>query len=229
MPAVRAATGGEGDDIPSLDRITIHRRGHEGERPEKRARDEPLLVAELARHPDQPSVADHLARIQAAAGDGARAVDTWKAGIVQVRERGVRTGDRVLYVDLIHHLLEHGVLDDELGQLVTEARERFVRTPTIELAAARLAFATGRPRDALEPLDWLVGLTDDAIVATGASYDERVFGEWPWALLGLCHFALGDDAAAADAFRRAERYAPDDTSYGVRRRLAEARASTPTS
>ena len=103
----------------------------------------------------------------------------------------------------------------------------FVRTPTLELAAARLAFATGRPRDALEPLDWLVSLDDDAIVATGASYDERVFGEWAWSLLGLCRFALGDDAAAADAFGRAEQLAPDDASYGVRRRLAEARAATP--
>ena len=87
-------------------------------------------------------------------------------------------------------------------------------------------FATGRPRDALEPLEWLVGLDDDEIIATGASYDERVFGEWSWGLIGLCRFALGDDGAAADAFRRAERYAPGDASYVVRRRLAEARAGS---
>jgi len=89
-----------------------------------------------------------------------------------------------------------------------------------------LAFATGRPRDALEPLEWLVSLDGDAIIETGASYDERVFGEWSWSLIGLCRFALGEDVAAADAFRRAERYAPGDASYVVRRRLAEARAGT---
>ena len=133
----------------------------------------------------------------------------------------------VLYVDLIHHLLANSVIDDELEVLVSEARDRMPQNPTLELAAARLAFATGRPRDAIEPLDWLVGLDDDAIIATGASYDERVFGEWAWSLLGLCRFALGDDAAAADAFGRAEQLAPDDASYAVRRRLAEARASTP--
>ena len=132
----------------------------------------------------------------------------------------------MLYVNLIHHLLAHGVVDDELETLVGEARGRFERTPTLELAAARLAFATGRPRDALEPLDWLVSLDDDAIIATGASYDERVFGEWAWGLLGLCRFALGDDTAASDAFRRAEQLAPNDASYGARRRLAEARAGT---
>ncbi len=138
----------------------------------------------------------------------------------------LRPEDRVLYVDLVHHLLANGVVDDELELLVRGLRS-LRSIPTLELAAARLAFATGRPRDALEPLDWLVSLDDDAIVATGASYDERVFGEWAWALLGLCRFALGDDAAAADAFSRAEQLAPDDASYGVRRRLAEARAATP--
>jgi tetratricopeptide (TPR) repeat protein len=117
------------------------------------------------------------------------------------------------------------VVDDELERLVDEARDRFDRTPSLELAAARLAFATGRPRDALEPLDWLLSLDEEAIIATGASYDARVFGEWAWGLLGWCRVALGDDRAAADAFARAARLAPDDPSYRVRRRLAEARAS----
>jgi len=77
------------------------------------------------------------------------------------------------------------------------------------------------------PLAVAGGLVEEReIVATGASYDERVFGEWSWGLIGLCRFALGDDEAAADAFRRAERYAPGDASYVVRRRLAEARAGS---
>jgi glycosyltransferase involved in cell wall biosynthesis len=228
VPPIRAAADADALLIEPFDRITIHHFGYEGDRADKRARDEPLLVAELARQPDRPFVYDHLARVYEAAGDGERAVETWKEGITRVRARDHRLPeDRVLYVDLIHHLLATGVIDDELGVLVHEAREQFIRTPTIELAAARLAFATGRPRDALEPLDWLIGLDEDAIIATGASYDERVFGEWAWALLGLCRFALGDDADAVDAFARAEQLAPGDASYGVRRRLAEARAATP--
>ncbi|HEY3669808.1 MAG TPA: glycosyltransferase family 2 protein [Acidimicrobiia bacterium] len=230
VPSIRAAADAYALHIEPFDRLTIHHYGYEGDRADKRARDEPLLIAELARHPDRPFVYDHLARVYEAAGDGERAVDTWKEGITRVRERDrLLPEDRVLYVDLIHHLLANGVIDDELEVLVDEARDQFVRTPTLELAAARLAFATGRPRDALEPLDWLVSLDDDGIIATGASYDERVFGEWAWSLLGLCRFALGDDAAAADAFGRAEQLAPGDASYGVRRRLAEARAATPAS
>jgi glycosyltransferase involved in cell wall biosynthesis len=229
VPAITAAARAEHLRIRPFDLITIHHYGYEGDRADTRARDEPLLRAELARNPDRPFVYDHLARVYEAAGDAERAVETWKRGIEQVRRRDrQRSEDRLLYIDLIHHLLARGAVDGELEVLVAEARNRFERTPSLELAAARLAFATGRPRDALEPLDWLLSLDDDAIIATGASYDQRVFGEWAWGLLGLCRFALGDDAAAADAFGRAEQLAPDDPSYGVRRRLAEARAATPT-
>ena len=214
--------------IDPFEHLTIHENS-DLEPVDRRARDEPRLLAELTRHSDHAYVYDHLARLYAAAGDSERAMDTWKQGIGVSRAHDpAQPDDRLVYVNLVHHLLAHGVVDDELESLVDEARERFERTPTLELAAARLAFATGRPRDALEPLDWLVGLDDDSIMATGASYDERVFGEWAWGLLGLCRFALGDDAAASDAFRRAELLAPTDPSYGARRRLAEARAGTPT-
>jgi tetratricopeptide (TPR) repeat protein len=225
VPAISAAARAEGLRVDPFDLLTIHHLGYEGDQRAKRARDEPMLTAELARHPDRAFVYDHLARVYEAAGDGDRAVAVWKQGIEVSRGRDrSHPDDRLLYVDLIHHLLARGLVDDELAALVHEARAAFDRTPTLELASARLAFATGRPRDALEPLTWLVELDADAIVETGQSYDARVFGEWAWSLIGLCRFALGDDAAAADAFRRAEQYAPGDESYTVRRRLAEARA-----
>jgi tetratricopeptide (TPR) repeat protein len=226
VPAIERVAAAEHLRVEPFDRFTIHHYGYEGDRADKRARDEPLLVAEMARNPDRLFVYDHLARVYEAAGDGPRAVEVWRAGIARVRasDRPL-PDDRQVFIGLIHHLLANGVVDDELERLVDEARDRFERTPSLELAAARLAFATGRPRDALEPLDWLLSLDEEAIIATGASYDARVFGEWAWGLLGLCRFALGDDLAAADAFARAERLAPDDPSYRVRRRLAEARAS----
>jgi tetratricopeptide (TPR) repeat protein len=227
VPSITAAAATDGLRVDPLDVITIQHLGYEGDRADKRARDKPLLMAELERRPDRAFVYDHLARVYEATGDGDGAVEIWKRGIAMARTRQLsHPDDRVLFINLIHHLLARGDVDDELAALVEEARLAFERIPTLELAAARLAFATGRPRDALPPLEWLVNLDDDAVVDTGASYDERVFGEWSWSLIGLCRFALGDDDAAADAFRAAERYAPDDPSYVVRRRLAEARAGT---
>ncbi len=82
VPSIRAATADAyALQIEPFDRITINHFGYEGDRADKRARDEPLLLAELARHPDRPFVIDHLARVYEAAGDGQRAVDTWKRGM----------------------------------------------------------------------------------------------------------------------------------------------------
>jgi tetratricopeptide (TPR) repeat protein len=227
VPAIVAAAETDGLRIDPFDLVTIVHVGGPGDRPRMRARDEAMLLAELELHPERSSLYDHLARLYEATGESERAVDTWKRGIAVARARQqAHPDDRLLYLDLVHHLLARGLVDEEFDALVQEARGAFDRVPTLELAAARLAFATGRPRDALEPLEWLVTFDQDSLIESGASYDERVFGEWSWSLIGLCRFALGDDAVAADAFRRAEQYAPGETSYVVRRRLAEARAGT---
>ena len=227
VPAIGVAAAAGDLRVDPLDLVTIHHLGDDRDHPATRARVERMLLVELVRRPDRARVYDDLALLYEAAGDSERAVETWKRGVAVARARNFSDpDDRLLHLDLVNHLLARELIDVDLEVLVEEARAAFVRTPTLELAAARLAFATGRPRDALEPLEWLVGLDDDEIIATGASYDERVFGEWSWGLIGLCRFALGDDGAAADAFRRAERYAPGDASYVVRRRLAEARAGS---
>jgi tetratricopeptide (TPR) repeat protein len=227
VPAVRSVAGAEGLRIDALDDLTIRRADEVGPG-DPWTHDESELRAEIERAPDRSVVYDDLARLYDARGDAERAVATWMAGIARSRARAAPDpDDRLLYAAVIQHLLTRGAIDDDLARLVEEGRERFERTPMFELAAARVAYATGRPRDALEPLDWLVGLDDEAVVATGASCDERVVGEWAWSLLGVCHFALGDDADAVDAFREAERLAPDEPSYRARRRLAEARAASP--
>ncbi len=122
------------------------------------------------------------------------------------------------------HALTVNRTDDDLAALVDEALERFPDVPALELAAARLEFAIGEPERASRRVEWITSLSLEDVIATGSSYDERVLGEWAWNLLGLCRFALHDYDAAAEAFRKAERSAPQVPDYAVRRRLAEARA-----
>ena len=137
LPGIAAVARDHGYRIDSFDHCTVHR-VREGGDAATRARDEPLLDAELARHPDRAAVYDHLARVYEASGDGERAIETWKRGVTVARGRNCsRPDDRVLYVDLIQHLLARGVIDDQLAVLVNEARRAFDPTPTIELAAAR--------------------------------------------------------------------------------------------
>jgi glycosyltransferase involved in cell wall biosynthesis len=227
VPAIRRVAERERMTIDSFDRFTIEHFGYEGDQERKRARDEPLLRAAIAETPDRSFLYDHLARVYEGAGDSERAVATWERGIAIARARDAsHPDDRLLYIDLLFHLLALEKVDERFGALVEESLHRFPGVPTVELAAARYEFAIGHPRRAIPRLEALVAYDIDAAIDTDTSFDVRVFGEWAWDLLGLCRFQLGDDPGAAEAFRRAEAAAPDVDAYRVRRQLAEARAST---
>jgi cytochrome c-type biogenesis protein CcmH/NrfG len=55
------------------------------------------------------------------------------------------------------------------------------------------------------------------------AYDGRSFGEWAHASLGLTHLRAGRNAAAVTAYAQAQRCAPDNPEYTVKRALAQAR------
>jgi tetratricopeptide (TPR) repeat protein len=226
VPAVNAVAERDGLRVSKTDALTIEHVGYEGNQDRKYDRDEPMLLAGLEAHPERIFYYDHLARIYEGRGDSERAVAMWKRGIDAVRARGgAQHDDRLVYIDLIVHLVARDETGGEFESLLAEALERFPSVPPLELAAGSCEFAAGRTEAALARAEWLTSLSPEDVIATGSSYDARVLGEWAWNLLGLCRFELGDDAGAADAFRRAEAAAPDSPAYGVRRRLAEARAA----
>ena len=216
----------EGLRIGTTELVTIQHYGYEGDQSQKFARDAPMLLAQIERTPERVYLYDHLARIREATGDADGAVAAWTVGIERVRARtSNHPDDPLLYVNLVIHRILGGDRSDELAALVAEARERFAPLPTLEFAAATLAFARGDAETAVAVIEPVCHLTRDELESTGGSYDARVVGEWSWNLLGLGRFALGDDAAAAVAFARAEALAPHDVGYSTRRRLARARAA----
>lgn len=226
VESVRAAAVADDLRVEPFGHVTIDHVGYEGDQRAKRARDEPMLRAEIRRLPERSFLYDHLARVHEGNGDSERAVATWREGIAMTERRGTaRSDDLLLHVNLAFHLLARGDRGDEVDVVLETALARFPRTPTLELAAARQAFASGRIDEALERTTWLLSLSDDDILDSGSSYDARVFGEWAHDLIGLSHFAHGDMAAAADAFARAEECAPGVEVYATRRRLAQARAT----
>jgi glycosyltransferase involved in cell wall biosynthesis len=226
LPAISEVADRDGLQIGDTHLLTIEHVGYEGDQSHKHERDEPLLLAALEEQPDRTFVYDHLARIYEARGDSDRAIAMWKRGIEVARSRDcVHPDDRLVYVDLIVHLVARDETGDELEALVTEALRFFPSFPSLEFAAATHEFVTGRAERAEVRMEWLTALTLDDLIASGASYDERLVREWSWNLLGLCRFELGDAARAAEAFRHAEHAAPDNPAYRVRRRLAEAHAA----
>jgi tetratricopeptide (TPR) repeat protein len=229
VPAIHECAERERRLVGVSDLLMIQHHGYEGDQRGKHSRDEPLLLEQLAHDPDRVFLYDHLARIYEAQGDSARAVATWMRGIGQVRQHATMSlDDRLVYIDLIFHCIAAGDDGDDLGELVAEALERFPGVPTLEYAAAVVEFARGDAGRAAARAEAVLALSLDEVIATGSSYDSRLFGEWAWNLLGLCRFSLGEDAAAAAAFERAEREAPGNLGYRTRRQLAETRAARST-
>ena len=216
----------EGRRIGALDLLTIDHFGYEGDQSHKYARDEPMLRRGIEEVPERTFYYDHLARVLEGQGRDEEAVAIWRQGIEVARRRPEpQHDDRLLWIDLVIHLLARERVSPELGELLTEALVRFPENPALELAAATHDFVSGRPALAVPRLEWILGLTPEFLLDSESAYDRRVIDEWPWNLLGLCHFELGDDAAAAAAFARAEAAAPAVADYRVRRLLAEARAA----
>jgi tetratricopeptide (TPR) repeat protein len=225
VSSIHAAAEREGQLVSYSDVVTIDHLGYVDDQERKHARDEPILRAALLEHPERIFYYDHLARICQDLGRDEEARAIWLEGMEVARARGEpHPDDRLLWINLITHAFAREQLDD-LGPLVEEALQRFPGLPALELAAARFEFVAGEPARAASRLEWIMSLSLAEVVATGSSYDERVLGEWAWNLLGLCRFALGEWAAAAQAFARAEQAAPQVPDYAVRRRLAEARAA----
>jgi glycosyltransferase involved in cell wall biosynthesis len=216
----------EGRRVGVLDSLTIDHFGYEGDQAHKYARDEPMLRQALAEVPERVFYYDHLARILEAQGRDEEAESTWRQGIEIARRRSRPVpDDRLLWINLLVHLLARDRITPELGELIDDALARFPQNPALELTAATHAFVSGRPAEAIPRLEWLLGLTPAFLLDSQSAYDRRVIEEWPWNLLGLCRFRLGDDAGAAEAFARAEAAAPEVADYRARRLLAAARAA----
>ena len=225
VPSIDRVSRAEQLHIGVLDALTIEHLGYEGDQHHKHERNEPMLRASLAADPDRPFLYDHLARIYEDLGEHDKARDRWRDGIAIARSRPVEhPDDRLLWINLIMHELVHDDPDGDLDALLDEARARWSGNPGIEFALAMREVASGDGRSAAPRLERLLAMDLDEVVATGTSFDGRMFGEWAWNALGLVRLAEGDAAGAADAFRHAEAAAPDDPAYRTRRQLAEARA-----
>lgn len=230
LPAIEAVQRTEGLLVDDLDEqlpgaLTIEHFGYEGDQRHKHARNEPMLREALAANPERVFLYDHLARIYEDLTEDEQARTTWRKGMAVARARGSdHPDDRLLWINLLVHAVARDDPDGDVAALFDEAQAKYPGNPAVEFAAASHEFATGSPAAAAQRLERLLAFDLDAIVATGSAYDARIFGEWAWHSLGLCRFALGDFAGAAQAFREAEAANPDDPGYRTRRALAEARA-----
>jgi glycosyltransferase involved in cell wall biosynthesis len=221
VPAIHAVSEADGRPIGRCDLLLEHV-GYEGDQTHKHRRNLPLLRRQLEVEPDNLFNLHHLARVLLGLGEDDEAE--------RVLERAVATARALPFDDPLGSLafgelllLRH-LRGDDVGELLAEARDRFPDNWLIVFMEARYLVDHERYEEALERFARLLEVDLAALPDAGPAYDERIFGTLAHEGRGACLFRLERYEEAAAAYAAAERCDPADTGYGVRRRLAEARA-----
>lgn len=222
VPDIRHLVTTEGAAVVDMP-ARIDHFGYEGDQSAKHRRNLPLLRREVARDPERLYLWYHLGSVLEGLGDLPGAEAAWWAGVEVARRQASPAAIVVpIYARLAFARLARG---QDASGLAGELAERFPGNPLTVWVSANQAMFAARWADAAALLESLAQVDADEVIHPVLSYDRRIFGEFAFHSLGLCAFHRGDDAEAERWFARAARSAPDTSEYGVKRRLAAARAA----
>jgi glycosyltransferase involved in cell wall biosynthesis len=220
VPAIHRVAEEDGRSISDCTLLLAHV-GYEGDQVRKHHRNLPLLRAEIPKDPNNLFKRHHLARVLVGLGrdDEAAVVLEQAAGLARRVPRdpvGV-----LVFTELVRLRRERG---EDVGELLAEARTRYPGDKLLWWVQATVHMSAGRPEQALELLDRLLGVDLSSLPAEGPSYDERMFNEFAYEARGICLFRLGRYAEAADAFAQACRCDPSHLGYRAKQQVALGRA-----
>jgi tetratricopeptide (TPR) repeat protein len=111
----------------------------------------------------------------------------------------------------------------DVGELLSEARERYPANLLIVFLEARYLVDHGRFEEALACFRRLLAVDTSVLPDAGPAYDARIFGSLSHDGCGSCLFRLGRCALAAEAWGAAGDASPGDSSFASKRLLALAK------
>jgi cytochrome c-type biogenesis protein CcmH/NrfG len=199
--------------------LTLDHVGYEGDQTHKHLRNLPLLEAQLGDEPDNIFNWTHLGRVNAGLSRHDEAEAALQQAVALARQTSEEVGG-VAFATLIHLRFDNG---QEVDDLIAEARDRYPDNWSIVWLEGRVHLRAERNEEAAACFRTLLGV--DRETAGPVSYTGRLFGENTHALLGLALFRMGRYSEAAEAYAAAERLAPDEPEYRVKRMLAESRVA----
>ncbi len=100
--------------------------------------------------------------------------------------------------------------------LAEQATALYPHNHALALARANALFAAGCTDEILPTLRYLTSIDAEEFFDPLTAYDQRIFREWPFDLIGGVYARLGERAAAAEAFRQASRFSPENLSYRIK-------------
>ena len=194
--------------------------GYEGDQTRKHQRNLPLLRAQLAGEPDNIFNWRHLAQVLIGLGLPEEAERALERAVALARDVRNEHGS-VAWSDLVRLRRDRG---EDVTELVAEGRARWPENWWLVWAEGQLHFEAGRHDEAIGCFQRLVEVDLRTLPFHGVAYDERIFGSFAHAAVGLALFRMGRYAEAAEAYAAAEHLEPEAPEYRVKRQLAESKA-----
>ena len=217
---IEAVAAAEGSAI-GMCQLTLEHVGYDGDQSRKHLRNLPLLEAQLAREPSNIYNWRHLARVLTALGRHDEAEQALENAVALARTKLDEHGG-VAWADLVRVRHERGA---DVAELLAEGRARWPDNWLLVWIEGHVHLEAGRNAEARDCFARLVAVDVEAL-PNDVAYDDRIFGAFSYACLGLAAFRLGNYAEAAAAFGQAEALEPEVPDHRVKRLLAASKAGS---
>ncbi len=221
VPSIHRVADEDARPVGLADLLLIHV-GYEGDQTRKHRRNLPLLRRQLEVEPGNLFNLHHLARVLAGLGEHDEAEEVLERAANVARARPDDPLGSLAVAELLR--LRH-LRGEDVGELVAEARRLYPENFHILFLEARYLVDHDRYDDALARFDELLAVDTRKLPDLGPAYDERIFGTLALEGRAFCLFQLGRFAEAATAYDEAARIAPDDSSFALKRRVAQGKAA----
>jgi glycosyltransferase involved in cell wall biosynthesis/tetratricopeptide (TPR) repeat protein len=223
VDAIHLAGIADGRPVEDWSELELDHVGYEGDQTAKHARNLPLLEEQLRRTPNAIFHWRHLAGVLAGLGRTDEAERALERAVSLARAEEPPSVDGSLaWADLVRLRHEHGA---DVTDLLAVARTRWPEQWLMRWIEGLVHLDGGRFEQAEECFTALLAVDVSSLPERGIAYDERIFGAYAQASLGLALFRGGRYAEAAAAYADAERSDPGEQEYRVKRLLAQAQAA----
>ena len=207
--------------------MRIEHFGYEGDLRHKHLRNHDMLLLAVKNDPGRTYLWHALGECELGLGNEVAAEAAWRSALTLVRTGEQTPTDALIYADLIGlHFAENSHVLGDVQQLLLEAQDNHPNDPLLMWYFARDCLVRGETSAARDILGHLRSWDPDPRINMGLGHDQRLAGEYTFALLGSC--AMAEDAfeEAEDFFTKALQLNPN--SLEIRCKLTLARAKNKT-